>query len=395
MNPDVTLGRGFVLGCRHDLTLQNSFSRSIRFYAAQSFALSCEIECECGTSIYFNRKPNHTNENPLPQRTSEVLYDLDEDGASDCWHHFVTLFSNFKFKHASDCLLAASGMVHCFSWYFFLPKAQLGQLYLAGLWMCNLPSDLCWWVKVIEGHCVPSRAKPYRAPTWSWASVDFEGESPCSPVVYHSNFGEKFEQSAKFSIRHAATQMAPSVVGRSVYGSVCDGLMRIRCILIAAQIFTHPYLEVDARHTTQFLEADALDEDYDPYFWPNVYLDVQGSFKPIMSKPSPAADILDLPIAGDLEYKGSPMSVDVVEDNTQEDCLCSDTKVWICMVGNIVDGGLCALILKEREKANFRRFERVGYLHNRVGAVGFENYGWHNNFMRRAERAEQIVIEIV
>ncbi|KAF7879811.1 uncharacterized protein EAF02_007981 [Botrytis sinoallii] len=210
-------------------------------------------------------------------------------------------------------LLAASGIVHCFSWYFLYSNAQLGQLYLAGLWTCNLPSDLCWWVKVIEDHCVPSRAKPYRAPTWSWASVDFEGKSPCSPVVYHSNFGEKFEQSAKFCIHHAATQMAPSAVGKYVYGPVCDGLIRIRCILIAAQIFTHPYLEFDARHTTQFLEADALDEDYDPYFWPNVYLDVQGSFEPAMSKPFPAANLLDLPIAGDLEDKGFLLSVDVVE----------------------------------------------------------------------------------
>ncbi|TGO82349.1 hypothetical protein BPOR_0854g00040 [Botrytis porri] len=326
---------------------------------------------------------------------SEVLYDLDDDGESDCWHHFVTLFSSFKFKNASDSLLAASGTVQCFSFYFYLPNQQLGQLYLAGLWIRTLPSDLCWWVKVIEGHCVPSRAKRRCAPTWSWASVDCKGKKPCSPVVYHSNFQEKFEQSEKFRIRHAETQVMPPHVGGFVYGPVCDGLIRIRCILIAAQIFTHPYFEVDAEHTIQFLEADALDEDYDPYFWPNVYLDVRGSFEPIMSKPSLAANILDLPIAGDLEDKDSTMSVDVIEYNAPEDYLCSDTKVWICMVGNIVDGGICALILKECEKANFRRFERVGYLHNRVGAVGSENYGWQNNFMRRAERAGQIVIEML
>ncbi|KAF5874194.1 putative heterokaryon incompatibility protein [Botrytis fragariae] len=357
MNPDVTLGRIFVLGCRQIPSLGPSDFTQHR-------VLHPVVKLNANV-------PNYDNEKLLPQLTNEVLYNLDEDGASECWHHFVTLFSSFKFKHASE------------------------SLYLAGLWMRNLPSDLCWWVKVIEGNCVPSRAKPYRAPTWSWASVDFEGESPCSPVVYHSNFGEKFEQSAKFCIRYAATQIAPPAVGRSVYGSVCDGLIRIRCILIAAQIFTHPYLEFDARHTIQFLEADALDEDYDPYFWPNVYLDVQGSFESIMSKLSPAANILDLPIAGDLEDKLSAMNVDVVEDKTQEDYLCSDTKVWICMVGNIVDSGICALVLKEHERANFRRFKRVGYLHNRVGAVGFENYGWHNNFMRRAERAGQIVIEIV
>ncbi|TGO50017.1 hypothetical protein BOTNAR_0409g00040 [Botryotinia narcissicola] len=292
-------------------------------------------------------------------------------------------------------LLAASGIVDCFSWYFWHHDKQLGQLYLAGLWKSSLASDLCWWVKAIEDRCVHSRAKPYRAPTWSWASVDFEGEPPCRQVVYHSNFGEKFEQSAKFCIRHASTQIAPLVLRISLYGSVCDGLIRNRCILIAAQIFKHPYLEVDARHTTQFLEADALDEDFDPYFWPNVYLDVQGSFEPITSKPSPAVDILDLPIAGDLEDNVPRMSIDVVKDKSQVDHLCSETKVWICMVGIVGGGGICALVVKEREKVNFRRFERVGYLHNRVGAVGFENYGWHNNFMRRAERAGQIVIEIV
>ncbi|KAM0134427.1 hypothetical protein ACHAO1_005639 [Botrytis cinerea] len=286
-------------------------------------------------------------------------------------------------------------MASRFSGYFLLPNSYIGQRYLAGLWMRNLPSDLCWWVKVIEGHCVPSRAEPYRAPTWSWASVDFDGESPCSPVAYHSNFGKKFEQSKNFRIRRAETQLATSDVGKYTYGSVCGGLLRIKGILIAAQIFIHPYLEADARHTIQFLEADALDDDYYPCFWPNVYLDVQGSFKPITNEPSPAVNVLDLPIAGDLEDKEVLVSVDVVEDQVQEDFLCSSTKVWICLVGNIVNGGLCALILKEREKANFRRFERVGYLHNRVRAFGFQSYGWHNNFMRRVERAGETTVEIL
>ncbi|ATZ52043.1 hypothetical protein BCIN_07g05690 [Botrytis cinerea B05.10] len=395
INRDRTLDMDFVLGCRHDVFLQESFPRSISFYPAYDCPDSAEIKCECGTSIYFHQRLNRTTVRPPSQLASEGFYGLDEVVASDCWHHFVTLFSSLKFRHSSDYLLAASGMASRFSGYFLLPNSYIGQRYLAGLWMRNLPSDLCWWVKVIEGHCVPSRAEPYRAPTWSWASVDFDGESPCSPVVYHSNFGKKFEQSKNFRIRRAETQLATSDVGKYTYGSVCGGLLRIKGILIAAQIFTHPYLEADARHTIQFLEADALDDDYYPCFWPNVYLDVQGSFKPITNEPSPAVNVLDLPIAGDLEDKEALVSVDVVEDQVQEDFLCSSTKVWICLVGNIVNGGLCALILKEREKANFRRFERVGYLHNRVRAFGFQSYGWHNNFMRRVERAGETTVEIL
>ncbi|KAF7956969.1 hypothetical protein EAE96_004292 [Botrytis aclada] len=391
MNPD---GRDDVSGCRPGLTLQNSSSRTIYFIGGRTTVPDCEIKFKRGTSIYFRHKASFTDLRTLPLLQNEVVYDLDKDVPSDCWHHFVTIFSRLKTKNASDYLNAASGVAHGFSGYFRLPDEQLGQIYLAGLWTLNLPSDLCWWFKVTEDDCVPSRAKPYRAPTWSWASVDFEG-SRCSPVFYHSNSGEKFEQSAKFCIRHASTQMAPSVVKTNTFGSVSDGLLRIKGILIAAQIFMHPSLEVDARHTIQFLEADELDEDYDPCFWPNVYLDVKGFFEPIMSNTSAAANISDLPIAGDLEIKEHLMSAVVVEDKTQEDILCSHTKVWICMVGNIVDGGICALVLRERRKRNFRRFERVGYLHNRVKAVGIQNYGWHNDFMRRAERVGEIVIEMV
>ena len=119
INRDRTLDMDFVLGCRQfalletyyltwlltlfsDVFLQKSFPRSISFYPAYDCPDSAEIKCECGTSIYFHQRLNRTTVRPPSQLASEGFYGLDEVVASDCWHHFVTLFSSFKFRHSSE-----------------------------------------------------------------------------------------------------------------------------------------------------------------------------------------------------------------------------------------------------------------------------------------------------
>ena len=46
-----------------------------------------------------------------------------------------------------------------------------GDQYLAGLWRRHLPLQLLWSLSlgVVKP---PTRPKPYRAPSWSWASLD-------------------------------------------------------------------------------------------------------------------------------------------------------------------------------------------------------------------------------
>jgi hypothetical protein len=53
----------------------------------------------------------------------------------------------------------------------------LHDTHLAGFWQDSIEWDICWSVeKQPEGSeiCQPSRPSKYRAPSWSWASVDGE-----------------------------------------------------------------------------------------------------------------------------------------------------------------------------------------------------------------------------
>ncbi|RAL64229.1 hypothetical protein DID88_002121 [Monilinia fructigena] len=185
---------------------------------------------------------------------------------------------------ASDRLPALSGIAQYFDNY--MKGGVRGAQYLAGLWKDSLVKDLCWYVQVSENHCAPSRAKPYRAPTWSWASVDFkDNDSPGSPILYQPSLPSKFEQFTRFIVRHTETCLAGKDdvrhgetrhASRDCYGAVSGGLLRIRCILVEAYVALHPRRDWEhfRRHTIQFSERDTLDQHCPPEFLPNIYLDI-------------------------------------------------------------------------------------------------------------------------
>ena len=80
------------------------------------------------------------------------------------WQRLVEWYSSCHVTKEEDKLIAISGIARRF-------HSALGSEYLAGLWRDNLPIELIWRVSRVESDKVqePSR---YRAPSWSWASVD-------------------------------------------------------------------------------------------------------------------------------------------------------------------------------------------------------------------------------
>lgn len=77
------------------------------------------------------------------------------------WHRLVGTYSRRALSYPADKLPAISAVAAEFS---KLAK----DTYLAGLWRLNLPRDLLWTTLEAATH----RSKTWRAPTWSWASVD-------------------------------------------------------------------------------------------------------------------------------------------------------------------------------------------------------------------------------
>jgi hypothetical protein len=87
---------------------------------------------------------------------------LPDDEVSEIWNNVLLHYTQGKLSHGSDKLIALSGVVR------FVSKCLQHPHYLAGLWKMDLAQSLLWQ----SGDVECSRAREYRAPSWSWASID-------------------------------------------------------------------------------------------------------------------------------------------------------------------------------------------------------------------------------
>ncbi|KAI1169790.1 hypothetical protein F4777DRAFT_169353 [Nemania sp. FL0916] len=91
------------------------------------------------------------------------------DGALKWWEVVVHEYTARELSHEEDRLPALSGLAQVYS------RAR-NDTYLAGLWKGSLCHNLCWYYHVKYGHPVirglSRRPTEYRAPSWSWASVE-------------------------------------------------------------------------------------------------------------------------------------------------------------------------------------------------------------------------------
>ena len=85
------------------------------------------------------------------------------------WAKIVQAYTSSDLSKPGDKLIALSGIAKRF-------RSMLNDTYIAGLWLRVLPTQLLWHVDDCkQANGLPAR-KPtsYRAPSWSWASVDGE-----------------------------------------------------------------------------------------------------------------------------------------------------------------------------------------------------------------------------
>lgn len=100
------------------------------------------------------------------RRPSSSPHDVPKDQAMSTpalrlWNSLVREYSNCALTLPDDRLPAFSGVAELF-------RDITGDQYLAGLWRSNLLHLLDWWVDQPRSRA----SEQYRAPSWSWASVD-------------------------------------------------------------------------------------------------------------------------------------------------------------------------------------------------------------------------------
>jgi hypothetical protein len=128
------------------------------------------------------------------------------------WASLVEEYCRLSLTHEGDKLPALSGLAHEY-------QKNWNDQYLAGLWRNQLWRELQWYVAPCEGNS-PRRPSKYRAPTWSWASVEGLKSIAFERIGHH--------MSSYIEILRAWTEPA----GRDPLGSVTSGTLVARGVLL-------------------------------------------------------------------------------------------------------------------------------------------------------------------
>ncbi|OAL46641.1 HET-domain-containing protein [Pyrenochaeta sp. DS3sAY3a] len=136
--------------------------RLIHFVAGEVMWECSEMsDCECFSAEcekqspymqYHSSKANHRN----------TLHSEEDEVLENYWNSIVFAYSGLKLTFEKDKLPALSGVAQQMS------SRRPGDTYIAGLWKNSILADLRWsrWEDNTR------RPGMYRAPSWSWASLD-------------------------------------------------------------------------------------------------------------------------------------------------------------------------------------------------------------------------------
>jgi hypothetical protein len=144
------------------------------------------------------------------------------DRAHDTWCHLVEIYSACNLTFGKDKLVAISGMATFIATKLYMPE------YIAGIWSYRTEDQLLWSYDVklgADGIDVVhyERPKEYRAPSWSWASVDHAIKFSERPHAYLAKvFGyqnwPKVKENGYGEVEYAILKMKgvviPTRVGR-------------------------------------------------------------------------------------------------------------------------------------------------------------------------------------
>jgi hypothetical protein len=154
----------------------------ILHFTAEEMVWECNTHCrcECGLPGYSLVKLTCQGISRTRTLTPKYTYDSNEEASRDIvnflskrtpesvywsWQTIVEYYTKRKLTNDADKLSALSGLAQV-----AIDSHGFGRdAYLAGLWRGGLVKSLLWHVK---GPLEPRRYTEYRAPSWSWASID-------------------------------------------------------------------------------------------------------------------------------------------------------------------------------------------------------------------------------
>lgn len=212
---------------------------------------------------------------------------LDFGNARKAWESIVQEYTSRQLTYGSDKLSAIAAVAEEVG-------RQWNGRYVAGLWTHHLERDLKWKRGVgrpgLPNNSARQRPKGYRAPSWSWASIDNLVDWVIVPDEY-----ESFD---RFEILSCRTELESTTLP---YGPVRSGILEIKGVLRAS---TNHYLsngilvahfgEKDDSKGNISCELDALEPDLEAqtiYLLPmHTFMDTSSYHNPPRDQTLPKVD---------------------------------------------------------------------------------------------------------
>jgi hypothetical protein len=190
-----------------------------------------EMIWECKSALFCECMELDDGSSDENQRIS--YYDSLASSSADkfkTWYRVVNAIGARNITKPGDVLPALSGLARQFQ------DSGAGP-YLAGLWLDDLPQGLLWIARV-KG----SRASPYRAPSWSWASIQDE-------IGKYEFMGGELESEAKLRPVYAKIlEAACTPGGKDPLGAVASGYLKVSA----------PVMEMVHRNSGELVPLDGI-----------------------------------------------------------------------------------------------------------------------------------------
>jgi hypothetical protein len=223
------LERGWVLQ-------EQMLSRRVLHFTPSELRFQCRTSETCECRFTSCSAEEEQLQLPLADTTpspySPAMMVAWEEGGHDdpfrLWHRVVEEYTRRKLTVPSDKLIAISGIARRFEEKVIgsRPEAE-SPSYLAGLWKRNLMVDLLWTVNDDAADETRHVAK-YRAPSWSWASMD-------GHVKYDTDEYLCFAKEENIVADIVSASVTPDTAGDS-FGTLRDGRLTIRGMVTEARL---------------------------------------------------------------------------------------------------------------------------------------------------------------
>jgi hypothetical protein len=130
-------------------------------YTATELVWECNTNCRCECSVLQQHDPSNGYDKGRSLKSQFAKDSGINFKKNTTWNSVVMHYSVKQLTVQTDKLHALAGLARQFA------TPEMGK-YLAGIWYSQLPDALAW--------IIPCAQKPaaYRAPSWSWASLDGE-----------------------------------------------------------------------------------------------------------------------------------------------------------------------------------------------------------------------------